>query len=70
MGSFHLLPLANGRLSPKAYLGLTPSDGCTRQVVGYAIADHMRVDLALAALDLAVTNRRPPPGGTAARNNI
>jgi len=51
-------------------LGLTPSDGCTRQVVGYAIADHMRVDLALAALDLAVTNRRPPPGGTAARNNI
>jgi len=37
-------------------------DGCTRQVVGYAIADHMRVDLVLEALDMAVTNHRPPPG--------
>lgn len=34
----------------------------SRRVVGWAAADHMRVDLLLAAFDRAVLSRRPPPG--------
>jgi transposase InsO family protein len=33
-----------------------------RQVVGWAMADHLRTDLVLAALDMAVGRRRPAPG--------
>ena len=40
----------------------TVIDGCTRQVVGWAIADHMREDLVIDALDMAVSRRRPPVG--------
>lgn len=40
----------------------TVIDGCTRQVVGWAIADHMRADLVLAAVDMAVRRRNPAPG--------
>lgn len=33
-----------------------------RQVVGWAMAGHMRTALALSALDMALGRRRPPPG--------
>jgi putative transposase len=33
-----------------------------RQVVGWAMAGHMRTELVLAALEMAVGRRRPPPG--------
>jgi len=34
----------------------------SRRVVGWAIADHMRTELVLEALEMAVRDRRPPPG--------
>jgi len=34
----------------------------SRRVVGWAIDDHMRTELALEALDMAFEHRRPPPG--------
>ena len=34
----------------------------TRRVVGWAMADHLGHELALAALDLAIARRRPAPG--------
>ena len=37
-------------------------DACSRKVVGYAISRRIDTQLALAALDAAVTTRRPPPG--------
>jgi putative transposase len=37
-------------------------DASSRRVVGWAIADHMRVELALAALKMAITARRPQHG--------
>ncbi|MCG5499192.1 IS3 family transposase, partial [Ectothiorhodospira variabilis] len=33
-----------------------------RQVVGWAMADHMRADLALSALEMAVGRRQPSSG--------
>jgi putative transposase len=44
-----------------AYLA-TVVDLHSRAVVGWAVADHMRTDLVTAALDMAITRRRPPPG--------
>ena len=37
-------------------------DLCSRRIVGWAIEDHMRTDLVMKALDMAVTTRRPSPG--------
>jgi putative transposase len=37
-------------------------DACSRRVVGWAMEDHLRADLALAALDMALLARRPRPG--------
>jgi transposase InsO family protein len=37
-------------------------DLCTRRVVGWAMADHLGHELALAALDMAIARRRPAPG--------
>jgi transposase InsO family protein len=37
-------------------------DGCSRRVVGWALENHLRASLALAALDMALTARRPLPG--------
>ena len=33
-----------------------------RQLVGWALAEHMRTELVLSALDMALGRRRPPPG--------
>jgi len=37
-------------------------DGCSRRVVGWAMADHLRTALVLAALRLALQRRRPAAG--------
>ena len=37
-------------------------DACSRRVVGWALADHLRTELALDALNMALTTRRPTPG--------
>ena len=34
-------------------------DACSRKVVGWAMADHPRAELVVAALDMALWNRRP-----------
>lgn len=34
-------------------------DACSRKVVGWAMADHLRAELVVAALDMAIWNRRP-----------
>jgi transposase InsO family protein len=44
-----------------AYLA-TVIDLHSRKIVGYAVADHMRTELVTAALDMALTRRRPPAG--------
>jgi putative transposase len=44
-----------------AYLA-TVIDIHSRQVVGWAIADHMRTDLVTDALKMALTHRKPPNG--------
>ncbi len=37
-------------------------DAHSRRVVGWAMADHLRTELALDALAMALRSRRPPPG--------
>jgi HTH-like domain/Integrase core domain len=37
-------------------------DVFSRRVVGWAMADHLRTELVLDALDMAIWNRRPQPG--------
>ena len=37
-------------------------DAYSRKVVGWALADYLRTELATAALHMALTSRRPPPG--------
>ncbi|MGH3272970.1 MAG: DDE-type integrase/transposase/recombinase [Streptosporangiaceae bacterium] len=44
-----------------AYLA-TVIDLYSRKVVGWAIAAHMRSSLIIAALDMAIADRRPPAG--------
>jgi putative transposase len=44
-----------------AYLA-TVLDCYSRRVVGWAIADHMRTDLIVDALRMAIITRNPPPG--------
>ncbi|WP_158009715.1 DDE-type integrase/transposase/recombinase [Carbonactinospora thermoautotrophica] len=34
----------------------------SRRVVGWAMADHLRTELVLDALEMAIYNRRPAPG--------
>jgi putative transposase len=40
----------------------TVIDCYSRKVVGFALADHMRTDLVIDALRMAVIHRDPPPG--------
>ena len=42
----------------------TVIDGFSRQVIGWAVADHMREQLVLDALRMAVARRRPRQGQT------
>jgi len=51
------VPTAQGWL----YLALV-MDLWSRRIVGWAMADHLRSELVLAALSMAVTQRRPPQG--------
>ncbi|MDQ3398687.1 MAG: IS3 family transposase, partial [Deinococcota bacterium] len=37
-------------------------DGFSKRVVGYAMAEHMKTDLVVQALQSAVTKRKPAPG--------
>jgi hypothetical protein len=37
-------------------------DGCSRKVVGWAMADHLRAELAVAALQMALRRRQPARG--------
>lgn len=37
-------------------------DIVSRRIVGWAMADHLRTELVLSALEMALWNRRPPPG--------
>jgi putative transposase len=38
-------------------------DGFSRKVVGWAMADHLRAQLAIEALEMALTTRKVNPGG-------
>lgn len=51
------VPTAQGWL----YLALV-MDLWSRRIVGWAMADHLRSELVLAALQMALTHRRPPKG--------
>ncbi len=44
-----------------AYLA-TVIDTYSRKLIGWAIAEHMRTELIVEALDMAITRRRPAPG--------
>jgi len=37
-------------------------DACSRRVVGWSMADHLRTELVLDALEMAIWTRRPDPG--------
>jgi putative transposase len=37
-------------------------DGCSRKVIGWAMADHLRAELALDALQMALQQRQPAAG--------
>jgi len=45
----------------KVYLAAV-TDVCTRQIIGWSIADHMRTELVVDALQMATWRRRPAPG--------
>jgi putative transposase len=37
-------------------------DACSRRIVGWSMGAHLRAELVLAALDMALQHRRPQPG--------
>jgi transposase InsO family protein len=39
-------------------------DAWSRRVIGWSIADHMRAELVVDALQMAIWRRRPPAGQT------
>lgn len=45
-----------------AYLAIV-LDAFSRRVIGWALETHLRAELAIAALDMAIAARRPQPGG-------
>ncbi|MER9052126.1 IS3 family transposase [Mesorhizobium sp. M0923] len=44
-----------------AYLAIV-LDAYSRKVIGWAMATHLKAELAIAALDQSIAVRRPPPG--------
>jgi putative transposase len=52
----------------KVYLGVVV-DAFSRRVVGWSIADHMRSELVVDAVQMAVWRRRPPAGQTIAHSD-
>jgi putative transposase len=57
VGDLTYLPTDEGWLYLASLL-----DVHSRRVVGFALADHLRTELALGALDLALGQRQPEPG--------
>ena len=57
LGDSTYLPTGEGWLDLAVLL-----DAYSRRVVGWAMADHLRAELAAAALAMALRARRPPPG--------
>lgn len=51
------IPTAQGWLYLAAVIDL-----CSRKIVGWAMADHLRAELCTDALDMALRRRRPPEG--------
>jgi putative transposase len=52
----------------KVYLAVV-LDAFSRRVVGWSIADHMRTELVIDALQMALWRRRPPAGQTIAHSD-
>ena len=52
----------------KVYLAIV-LDAFSRTVVGWSIADHMRSELVVDALQMAIWRRRPEPGSTIAHSD-
>jgi putative transposase len=44
-------------------------DAFSRRVVGWSIADHIRSELVVDAVQMAIWRRRPPPGQTVAHSD-
>jgi putative transposase len=57
-------PTAEG----KVYLAVV-LDGFSRRVVGWSIAEHMRAELVVDAVQMALWRRRPPAGQTVAHSD-
>jgi len=57
LGDITYVPTGEGWL----YLAVL-LDACSRRVVGWAMAEHLRAELALGALAMALRGRRPAPG--------
>jgi putative transposase len=57
-------PTAEG----KVYLGVV-LDAWSRRVIGWSIADHIRSELVVDAVQMAVWRRRPPKGQTVAHSD-
>ena len=55
-------PLAAALRDGSSALPRIVLDLYTRRVVGWAMADHLRHELALAALDMAIVRQQPAPG--------
>jgi putative transposase len=52
----------------KVYLAVV-LDAFSRMVIGWSLADHMRQELVVDALQMALWRRRPPTGATVAHSD-
>ena len=50
------------RCARRSFTWLSCLDAFSRRVVGWAMAEHLRAELALSALDMAIGNRHVTPG--------
>jgi transposase InsO family protein len=55
--NFGVADIASIRMSETLVFLAVVLDGFSRRVVGWATADHLRAELALSALDMAIGNR-------------